>query len=95
MSYYDWGIKPSGPTPRGEPGKRVTYDVRWPLAVLERHGVAYEVNILTSEVRRYVERDQGDWMKDGATETLASGETIGNALDRLARSLCEEVRDEQ
>ena len=94
MSYYDWGIKPSGPTARGAIGKRVTYDVRWPVIVLERHGVAYEVNILTSEVKRYVERDQGDWAKDGATETLASGETIGNALDRLARQLCEEVSDD-
>lgn len=91
MGYYDWGIRPSGPTPRGEIGKRVTYDVRWPVIVLERYGLAYEVDILTSEVRRYVEAGQGNWIKDGITESLASGETIGNALDRLAVELCKEV----
>jgi hypothetical protein len=95
MGYYDWGIRPSGPTLRGTPGKRVTYDVRWPVIVLERHGVAYEVDILTSEVRRLVDWDHGNWLQDAPAETLASGETIGNALDRLARSLCEEVQDEQ
>lgn len=97
MGTYNWAMPPScSGEDRGELGKRVRFALLWPFVIVTRHGdVSYTINVLTSEVQRHTDKTgTGNFFEpDGAIETLASGETIGNALDRLARSLCAEVRD--
>lgn len=96
MSAYEWELPLKKADRRGPKGKQVVITLNWPDVLIERRrngrAVCYVINMLASVVVRFVyANDAGNWVEDGDRKTLASGETIGNALDRLAVELCKEV----
>lgn len=92
---YAWNLRLHGENDVSNGfGSTVTFESNGETMIITRGAVSYTLDILDGEIQRHREIAKMSgmaWRADGEPEGLKPGETIRQALNRLADSLCAEV----